>query len=495
VLTSGSRDSAERHQTLRATIDWSHSLLTEPEQRLFRRLAVFAGGCALADLEAVGADPGDSCLDELESLVDKALVQVDGQGERFRMLQTIAEFAGERLEVSGEAGEIGRRHAERYASVACEIRDGIEGTEQIASVERGIADEGNLQAALDTLLTAATAGDEAATEAGLQMSGDLWMYWHIRGKNVTAAEYATAFLKARGADETPTVGRAGALITAGLASWMLGEFERSRDECAEAYRIAAELGAERELCVAGLFEALALLFLDPQAGLTWADESIERSRASGFVWGEGIASTVAGILNTVVADAEQAMARHSHALEIQKRIGDEDWAGMSLGGLAQLAAARGDTAEALDLYSRSLAAFEAVGDRGEEARVLSEMGWTYLENGDAVLARRTFFESVQAHTDVASVRGVGLSLIGLAATEAAEDRPETAVKIAAAAEVYAQQEGIVVLYTDDAPGREYIDRAQAALSAEDVARARATGGRLTIGEALDLARVLRTAAP
>jgi Tetratricopeptide repeat len=165
---------------------------------------------------------------------------------------------------------------------------------------------------------------------------------------------------------------------------------------------------------------------------------------------------------------------------------------MSFGGLAQLACARGDTAEALDLYRQSLDAFEAVGDRGEEARILSEMAWTYLANDNPVLARRTFFESVQAHTDVASVRGVGLSLIGLAATEAVEHRPETALQIAAVAEVYAQHEGIVVLYSDDTPGRAYIDRAEAVLSTDDAARAREVGRRLTIEEALDLARTPQT---
>ena len=98
VLTSGARDVPERQQTLRATIDWSHSLLEESEQRLFRRMAVFAGGCTFADVEAVCADPGENVLDELESLVDKALVQTDGQGDRLRMLQTIGEYARERLE-------------------------------------------------------------------------------------------------------------------------------------------------------------------------------------------------------------------------------------------------------------------------------------------------------------------------------------------------------------------------------------------------------------
>jgi predicted ATPase/class 3 adenylate cyclase len=491
VLASGSRDVNQRHRTLRATIDWSHSLLTEAEQRLFRRMAVFTGGCTLADVESVCGEPGEGCLDELESLVDKALVQVL-QGERFRMLQTIEEFARERLQSAGEAEDISRRHARRYAEVACQIRDGIEGTDQIGSVERGIAEEGNLQTALDTLLAAAASGDEFATEQGMQLSGDLWMYWHVRGKNVTAADYARAFLAAS-VNGAPTAGRAGALITAGLTSWMLGQYQRSSDEWAEAYRIAYKIGGEREQCIAGLMRALALLFLDPPAGVRWAEEAIEASRAVGFIWAEGFAATFAGILLAATGDPGAAQARHNEALEIQRRLGDQEGAGVSLGGLAELASARGDTETAIDLYRRSLAAFEAIGDRAEEARVLSETAWTHLANHDPVLAHETFLESVRAHTDVGSVRGVGLSLIGLAATEAVEHRPEIAVQIAAAAEVYAGQEGIAVLYDEDAPGRAYLDRAEASLSADEVTRAKEAGRRLSIKEALDLARTPQTA--
>ena len=104
---------------------------TEPEQRLFRRMAVFAGGCTLEDVEAVCADPGESVLDELESLVDKALVQMDGQGDRLRMLQTIGEYARERLEAAGETREIALRHARRYAAARPGDPDGIEGADQI----------------------------------------------------------------------------------------------------------------------------------------------------------------------------------------------------------------------------------------------------------------------------------------------------------------------------------------------------------------------------
>lgn len=109
VLTSGPRDSPERQQTLRATIDWSHALLTEREQRLFRRLAVFAGGFTVDDVEAVCAEPGESSLDELESLLDKALVQIDGHGGRLNMLQTIGEFAREQLASAGEADSLALR--------------------------------------------------------------------------------------------------------------------------------------------------------------------------------------------------------------------------------------------------------------------------------------------------------------------------------------------------------------------------------------------------
>jgi hypothetical protein len=105
-----------------------------------------------------------------------------------------------------------------------------------------------------------------------------------------------------------------------------------------------------------------------------------------------------------------------------------------------------------------------------------------------------FLDSVQAYTDIASVRGVGLSLIGLAATEAIEQRPNTAVRIAAAAEVYAHQEGIVNVYSDETPGRELVDQARAALSAHDATRATEAGRRLTIREALDLSRTPQTAA-
>ena len=482
LLTTGARDSHERQQTLRATIDWSYSLLDESEQLVFRRLAVFAGGCVLADAEAVA---GEGTLDELDSLVDAALVQANG---RLRMLQTIADFARGALEESGEAAEVAARHASRYAAVAREIRDDTEGTRQLAAVQRGIREEANLHAALDALLAAAQAGDAEALERGLQMSGDLWMYWHIRGKNVTAQEYAGAFL-AVDPGRTQSAGRAAALLTAALGSWMTGRIDRAEEEWREAQDVAEAVGARRELCVAAVCQStLGLFGKDTTEALRSAQLGIEQSRAEGRDWLLAIGLDFEGMLHAQAGNKEAARVRFEEALGIQEPRGDLEGAGMSLGGLAGLAAARGEAEVALELYGRSLAAFEEVGDRGEEARILSEMAWTHLVAGDTTLARRSFFEAAQAHTDIASTRGVGVSLVGLAAAEAVDGRPERAAQIAAAAEMLSQEEGVVVAYSDETPGRELVEQARAKLSADELARAAELGRRLTLAEALELAR-------
>jgi Tetratricopeptide repeat len=190
----------------------------------------------------------------------------------------------------------------------------------------------------------------------------------------------------------------------------------------------------------------------------------------------------------LAGDLDGAAEQLTAALAIQKRLGDHDGAGVSLSGLAALASGHDDLAQAVDLYEQALAEFEACGDRVEEARVLGEVAWVRLRHGDTRLARHRFFDSVHAYTDVGSIRGVGIALTGLAATAATEGRPETAIQLAAAAEVYAKEEGIVNVYSDETPGREVVARAKDSLSAEAVARATGVGQRLSLREALDLAQ-------
>ena len=183
-----------------------------------------------------------------------------------------------------------------------------------------------------------------------------------------------------------------------------------------------------------------------------------------------------------------AASRYDEALAIQRSLDDREGSGLSLSGLAQLASMSGDLPKATDLYRQSLAAFEAIGDRAEEARILSEMAWTHLSADDPVAARRSFLDSVQAYDDVGSVRGIGTSMIGLAAVEAVEGRPRRAVQIAAAAEIFTREEGIVNVYSEDVPGHGYVERAKAELEADEIDGATEEGRSLSVKEALELAR-------
>ena len=410
------------------------------------------------------------------------------------MLQTIGEYARERLEARRETREIALRHAHRYAAIGREIRDGIEGADQIGAVERGIAEEANLQAALDTLLAAARDGDAAACEVGMQLSGDLWMYWHIRGKNITAREYAAAF-SAR-TSRAPDAGARGRAdhrracvldprpARAGERGVGRGVSHRSRARTPIASAVLPRLPGRS----------------DCSGSISTSRLEVARERSSTAASAVSSGPRASPRPSTGSSRPSPATSRRHRrgtraALEIQEQLGDDEGAGVSLGGLAQLAAMRGDLDDSARPLPASLDAFEAIGDRAEEARILSEMAWTLSPSRRRRAARRYFFDSVQAYTDVASVRGVGLSLIGLAAAEAVEQRLENAVQIAAAAEVYAQEEGIVNVYSDETPGREYVDQARAALSADEVARAAEAGRSLSINEALDLARVAAVASP
>ena len=173
-LLKGGRDADPRQQTLRATIEWSYELLSEPERQLFARLAVFAGGCTLdAAEEIAGAD-----VDTLQSLVDKSLVRQTGG--RFWMLETIRELARERLAASPEADEIGRRHAEYFLALAEEAEPFMKGPEQSAWLQRLEDDHDNLRKSLDWFF------DHDEPELALRLAGTLWPFWYMHG-HVTEA--------------------------------------------------------------------------------------------------------------------------------------------------------------------------------------------------------------------------------------------------------------------------------------------------------------------
>ena len=181
------------------------------------------------------------------------------------------------------------------------------------------------------------------------------------------------------------------------------------------------------------------------------DEAIARSAGgvSDFIHALGL--TIKGMLLFATGDLDAGMALVEQARQIQERAGDYEGGGVALSFLAQMTFAKGDPARALELYRDALASCETVGDHPEVARVHCEMGWTALAAADARAARHAFVRAVHAYEEVGSPRGTGLALLGLAAVEAAEGRPERAVAIAAAAHALSERAGVVVEHPMD-PG-------------------------------------------
>jgi predicted ATPase len=211
-LLKGGRDADPRQQTLRATIDWSHELLDEEERRLFARLAVFAGGCTLEAAEEVA----EADLDILQSLVDKSLVR--SSGERFWMLETIREYATERLEESGEAEERMRRHAEHFLALAEEAEPQLR--ERSAEwLDRLGREHDNLRATLDRLEAS------GESERTLRLVGAVWWFWSLRGHLV---EGRRRLENALGSDERPTAARAKALAGAADLAMDAGDIAAAR---------------------------------------------------------------------------------------------------------------------------------------------------------------------------------------------------------------------------------------------------------------------------
>ena len=188
VLTSGPHDAPERHRTLRATVAWSHELLTAEQQGVFRRLAVFAGGCTLETAAAVttAGDPF-AALDGLESLVDQGLLRavLDGvDGTRYAMLETVREHALEQLRDSGEEDEVRLAHARAMLDLAQRGRAGLTGPEMDVWLARFRHEQDNIRSALDWSITAAEHGGDAELPAHLIRPSAYW--WHLQGRYVDA---------------------------------------------------------------------------------------------------------------------------------------------------------------------------------------------------------------------------------------------------------------------------------------------------------------------
>jgi tetratricopeptide (TPR) repeat protein len=316
-----------RQRTLRAAIEWSHDLLTPDEQRLFARLAVFRGGCALDAVEGViGAD-----LDALTSLVDKSLLR--HRDDRFSMLETIREYAAERLESSGDADELRRRHADHFLALAEEADRRLWQGSPGEWLDRLDADLDNARAALDRL--------EASGEAQLAMrfAGALWRFWNMRGHLI---EGRRRLIRVLAADERPTAARASALIGASSMAARSGDSGSARTWAEQALALNLTLGDS-------LGAALSQSYIATAAAQErdWAkargiiEECVRAFRELGAEDNALLATWVLAWICRELGDHERSRALTEENLRQARAAGYRRVEALSLGALAMLAVDQG----------------------------------------------------------------------------------------------------------------------------------------------------------
>jgi predicted ATPase/DNA-binding CsgD family transcriptional regulator len=390
LLTGGGRTVLPRHQTLRATMDWSYDLLSERERTLLRRLSVFAGGCTLEAVEAVcaGGDvtPTD-VLDLLTQLSDRSLVTVEmREGEaRYRLLETVREYGRMQLREAGEAEETQRHHCQWYVALVERAEPELRGPNQIAWLDRLEENRDNLRAAFEWSRT-----DMSGIAVGLRLAAALRDFWDIRGPIAEGRAWLDDMLSLyEGA--IPAM-RVKALNCAGHLAHRQGDYQKVSELCGEALALA-----EVERDKKGTAEALH--------HLAHAAE------------GAGDNYRAAELLESCVG--------------LQRAVGNTLGLATSLNCLANSARLRGDYRRAAALFEEALALFHSLGDKRGRATVVHNLGYVVLRQGDSHRSRALFLEGMTLTKELGDRRVINC-LAGLAGASA-QVRPEWATTLLGAA--------------------------------------------------------------
>lgn len=322
LLTGGPRDLPARQRTLRAALDWSHDLLDELERRVFRRLSVFSGGFTLEAAEAV-VDPfggmGRDTVDLVESLHDQSLLQRLPEGEgapRFRMLETIREYAAERLSECDELSPTRQAHAAYFLVLAEEAESAFNESRDSGWLERFRSEESNFRAALDWLIEIDNA------EWGLRMAQGLFHFWEL-GESISEGRRRYDQLLALPSARELTELRAKGQFTAGVLAGGQGDYDRAR----ELHR-----------------------------------QSLELFRRLGDRWGQAVALNGLGILLTDQARYEEARACYDEAVELWENLGESHGAAASFSNFGYVLRKQGELERSRRLYQEAAAMFERLDD-------------------------------------------------------------------------------------------------------------------------------------
>jgi predicted ATPase/class 3 adenylate cyclase len=385
VLAGGKRDAPERQRTLRATIEWSYDMLPPEEQILFRRLSVFAGGAGYDTCEAVC----DTGLDALASLVAKSLLRQ--REDRFWMLETIREYAVERLEDEGEAEGMRRRHADYFLALAEEAEPNLldDSREWFDRLER---EHDNLRAALTGFETT------GQSQRALRLAGAIWWFWSVRAYLAEARIRLEAVLRA---EERPSAARAKALAGAADVALQLGDAATARRQAEEALALYRELGDARGIAYSVLLlgHAVAEGGDAPEAQELF-HETIRLFRDVGD-WNQTLVTTrLLAWTYYELGDLDQARALHEENLRRARATRNENIEAQSLGALAEDALAAGRLEEAGSLLREALRINRDLGDLAGTALNFCRLASVLAASGKAETAAQLLSRAEALHEEM-----------------------------------------------------------------------------------------------
>jgi predicted ATPase/DNA-binding XRE family transcriptional regulator len=428
LLTGGARDRPTRQQTLRATIDWSYSLLSPEEQTLFARLSVFAGGCTLAAAEAVCTTEEDrsiALLDGVASLIQKSLVRQDGEREsRFGMLETIREYAAEKLEERGEAQEIQRRHALYFLEFAESIRPQLDGPGQIDGLNRLEEELSNLRVAVDWTCR----HGEIEVGLGLAIASE---YLYMRGHRAETSGWFEKLLAAEGGKGTrvsPSLRAVALQLAASYALSAQGNAERSRSLTEESIALIGQLRDTREIAyrLQGAGQLLGEQGDDARA-VAVLDQALSMFKELDDKAGVAVVLIDLGNIARAQGDAERLIELCEESLRLCREVGNRQYVAYALHNLGVAAWMLGDLDRARVLCEEALELNQQIGFVAERAEMLDSLALIVRDQRDLVEAEKLLAEGLRlCRTGTSRAGATAVCLEGMAGVAAVRGRVERA---------------------------------------------------------------------
>jgi predicted ATPase/class 3 adenylate cyclase len=428
-LTGGGRDLPARQKTLRNAIAWSYDLLDENEQKLFRRLSVFVGGCTVDAVEAVAEDDRSdgSVFDRLESLLDKSLLQeVEGTNSELRitMLETLREFGLEQLEASGEGDTLRRHHADFFLSIAEQTEAKLERAGQVEWINRMEQEHDNLRAALAWSKTA-----PGNAETCVRLAGALGLFWEARGYYSEGRELLAAVLLTEPARER-TAARARILARAAELAYRQSDYSATMSFAEESLAIFREVG-DRQGMASGLIKLgnTATEMGDYAAASGFLEESLKIWRMLEDKHGTARALISSGWVALRSGNYALAKTRLMDAIVLSRELGDTRNIAFELSGLGEVALRQQDYARATQLVEESLVLRKQLGNKWGVGVSLGILGWVAMREEKWERAIAQLGESLEARREIGDQSGCAWCLERLAAVAMAQGQAEKAARL------------------------------------------------------------------